>query len=495
MRANQGSPNITKVFFLMLENRSFDHMLGFSGIDGTDAVTGGPTKINGLSGDESNSYRGVTYTVNQPADLTMSVDPGHDFVDTLNQLCGDGHPYPRGGPYPSIDNSGFVASYAAHGGGGDPGRIMRCYRPDQLPVLNTLAREFAVCDSWFCSMPGPTWPNRFFVLAGTSGGLDHAPSNSQMAAWMAGTPNGLGFESSHIFTRLTQKGYDWRIYRDGFLAQVVALKGIGLFDTLSYGQRFARDIADAHYPAVFTFIEPNYGDIARGTYAGGSSQHPLDDVTGGEALIKTTYEAIRASPHWGNSLLIITWDEHGGFYDHVAPSGAVPPGDTPVGLPNINQYGFTFEQYGPRVAAVIVSAHTARNTIDHTPYDHTSVLATLEAIFGLDPLTQRDANANDVTLLTSLPSARTDTPATLPQPARQPSPALAPTAIAPPAAPDPNLWLFLYVAMQSDVDVSPDTEESNIRLRVQQIVETGDTVAAQQYIQEVQNKVAAQAGS
>src|ERR1700675_3890924 len=103
--------DIKNVFVLMLENRSFDHMLGFSGITGTDAATGAQTPINGLDGTQSNDYQGQTYTVGQPALDSMPVDPGHEFVDVLMQLCGPGATYAPGGAYPPINNSGFVADY------------------------------------------------------------------------------------------------------------------------------------------------------------------------------------------------------------------------------------------------------------------------------------------------------------------------------------------------------------------------------------------------
>jgi phospholipase C len=158
--------NITHVFVLMLENRSFDHMLGFSGIEGIDAVTGQHRKINGLQGNESNTYKGQPYRVVPSADDTMPIDPGHEFSDVVKQLCGEKNAsYPLGGPYPAIDNSGFVADYAvspsaSQGEGNAPnnfGEIMKCYSAEQLPVLNALAKAFAVCDNWHASVPGPTW--------------------------------------------------------------------------------------------------------------------------------------------------------------------------------------------------------------------------------------------------------------------------------------------------------------------------------------------------
>src|SRR6516165_6305921 len=319
----------------MLENRSFDHMLGFSGIAGTDAATGRPTTISGLSGRESNSYNGATYTVSQPADWTMPLDPGHEFTDVLVQLCGPGAVYPPGGEYPPINDSGYVASYAATGGGASPGEIMKCYSPAQLPVLNALAREFAICDGWRASMPGPTWPNRFFMMAASSGGLDHSPSVGQIAEWL--TIDGFDFEHGSLFDALTRAQKTWRLYHgdqgplSGSLPVAGGIKGIQLWDAHPYS-KFAADIATPSYPFAFTLIEPNYGDLISDTYRGGQSQHPLDDVRAGEALIKSAYEALRQSPLWNTSLLIVTWDEHGGFYDHAeaVPGGAPTPGDTVV---------------------------------------------------------------------------------------------------------------------------------------------------------------------
>ena len=181
---------------------------------------------------------------------------------------------------------------------------------------------------------------------------------------------------------------------------------------------FDDDVSDG-YDAVFTFIEPHYGNILPGTsedYTCGTSQHPLDDVTRGERLIKDVYEAIRNSDLWERSVLVITWDEHGGFYDHVEPPAAVPPGDPP-GDPDNVQVGFDFDQLGVHVPAVVVSPRIERGLIDHTPYDHASIPATVQRLFGLAAMTDRDAQANDIRHLLNLETPRTDTPTTLPDPA------------------------------------------------------------------------------
>jgi phospholipase C len=141
--------------------------------------------------------------------------------------------------------------------------------------------------------------------------------------------------------------------------------------------------------------------MVSGTFKGGNSQHPMDGVPPGEALLKATYEAIRNSPHWNSSLLIVTWDEHGGFFDHATPPPAIPPGDT-APLSKYNQYGFTFAQYGVRVPAIIVSPYIQRNVIDHRLYDYSSIPATIEEAFDLPALTARDKAANSVMPLVNL---------------------------------------------------------------------------------------------
>ncbi len=152
-----------------------------------------------------------------------------------------------------------------------------------------------------------------------------------------------------------------------------------------------------------------------GDYTCGNSQHPLDDVTRGEKLIKRVYETIRNSPHWNDSVLLVTYDEHGGFYDHVPPPAIVSPGD-PITDDDSNHHNFDFTQLGVRVPAVVVSPLIPRGTIDHTLYDHSSLLATLESMFTINPLSNRDGQANTFNHLLSVTTPRTDAPTRLPDP-------------------------------------------------------------------------------
>jgi phospholipase C len=488
------SSPITNVFVLMLENRAFDHLLGFSGITGTDAVTGLPTSIHGLTGSESNSYQGVSYTVGQPAPATMPVDPGHELLDVVEQLGGEGAVYPPGGSYPPIDNSGFVADYVnstSPGEGhatGDFGEILQCFSPGQLPVLTALASEFALCDGWFSALPGPTWPNRFFVCAASSGGLDHSPTTGEILEWES--VSGFRFPHGTIFDALGELPGGWgaALYGDGDFTIVAALHGISPSSVEPYA-KFYEAVNASSYPWPYTYIEPNYGDVFSGTYEGGTSQHPLDGVAGGEGLIKSVYETLRASPLWDTSLLIITYDEHGGFYDHTAPPAAVAPGD---GSPaTYNEYGFTFEQLGVRVPAVVVSPRIAHNVIDHRTYEHSSVPATLEAVCGLPPLTQRDASAASVTRLVTLAAPRS-TPATLPSPAGASS--LPPRRGLPAASPGAadgapltgNLPGFLHVALRYDLELSPRAAQPAILERYRSLRTRGE---ARRYVEEVRAKI------
>ena len=369
---------------------------------------------------------------------------------------------------------------------------MKCYDPSQLPVLNALAREFVVCDNWHAPMPGPTWPNRMFVHGASAGGLDHSPTTLEIVTWE--TVNHFAFPNGSIFDALQAKGVSRRLYAGDDFPMVAVLRNLSLGDIRHYAY-FPADLSEANYPYSYVFIEPSY-DVLH-DYKAGTSQHPLGDVTRGETLIKTTYESIRNSPVWPSSMLIITWDEAGGFYDHAIPPAAVAPGDT-TPTSQLNKNHFTFEQYGPRVPAVVISPLIPGNRIDHRVYDHSSVPATLEGLFGLNPLTKRDAQANRLTDLVSLGTPR-DTPATLPNagaaaPASTPVPSLvaaAPpvnaTPVARPAAPanDGTLPGVIQSAMRQQLQALPAQRDA-ILAQVASIKTRADAMG---FLQDVQKKV------
>lgn len=406
---------VEHIFVLMLENRSFDHMFALSGIPGIKAATSADT----------NSYKGQTYPFQGGAPARMPSDPLHEFCAVLQQVCGNQNCADTT-PYPARDNSGFVADYATtkvRSGllgkkplpQADYHKVMQGLDTEQqAPALHALAVEYAICDHWFSSLPGPTWPNRFFVHGASSDGLNDSPKGSDILKWE--TLSGFVYPNGSIYDRLGKDNY--RLYQDksgplpGRIPQVAAIKGIDLTDVNGLDD-FEDDLKHGRSPQ-YSFIEPAYGDIVFGSYRGGSSQHPMDGLARGDRLIARVYEAIRNSSLWQSSLLIVTYDEHGGFYDSGRPDQRAPPPNDGTGA-HQNPNNFDFSEFGVRVPAVIVSPWIARGTVDHTLYDHASVLATVEQLFGYDPLTERDARANSVLPLigaTLRPDA--DCPETLP---------------------------------------------------------------------------------
>jgi phospholipase C len=506
-------PRITNVFVLMLENRSFDHLFGFADIPG----------VNGLTVTEKNTYdvpigknefETFTYYASMGATDPMPTDPGHEFLDTLEQLCGQGvvtYPDPATSEYPAINNSGFAANYATsddeNTGLPDAANIedvMNCCTTSQIPVMYQLAQEFAICDNWFSSMPGPTWPNRLFAMGASSDGLDDTPGGTQIAWWQL---DGVDYPRGSIFDRMNEVGVGYKLYNDdlnSFAANPAwSTDGGSLTIVQALADVNGSDIVDIHnlatdikkdYPYRFTFIEPNYGNVVHDTYSGGSSQHAMDSLAGGEALIKYVYGVIRNSPIWNTSLLIITYDEHGGFYDHVAPPSAKAPDDGAGPGSSLNTHGFDFKQLGVRVPAVIVSPLIPKGTVDHTVYDHTSILKTIEDFYNMAPLTQRDGFANTVARLLTLAEARTDCPSSLTVPAPAPAPQAETVDFsAKDAEPLPekgNIHGFLYVAAKTDVELSGGGEaiKAAVRARLESIQTRGQ---AREYLKEVMAKLKA----
>lgn len=476
---------IKNVFVLMLENHSFDNMFAFSGISGLTVAT---TK-------NCNTYQtNPPFCVQKPALPSMPTSPGHEFTDVVVQLCGEGKTYPSGGPYPAINNSGFVANYATTSTETDPTPnefedVMECFdTPSQLPIIYKLATQFAICDQWFSSLPGPTWPNRFFVHGASSNGLEHSPSTKEITEWE--TVSGFTYPHGSIYDAFSAGNVYYGLFNDpdgpveGGIAQVAGIHNLSMINVMSL-DFMVFDLQAGSYPYEYTFIEPNYGDIISGTYEGGSSQHPIDGVANGEQLIQNVYEAIRNSNIWNQSMLIITYDEHGGFYDSVAPPGIPAPDDGSSS--QFNESGFDFTQAGVRVPAVIVSPWINAQ-VDSTVYDHTSVLATVETLFGLKPLTARDGTAKNLLHLISN-TLRTDCPTSLGRPAPEPvRPPInsAQRAIrdAQPLPERENLIGFLGIAAKTDRELSGDTllDRAAVHAKLNSIRTRGE---ARAYIRDV----------
>src|SRR6185437_2396378 len=438
---------IKHLFVLMMENRSFDHMLGFQGITGKDAETGAATKAEDLTapaGQQApqryNDYKNPSnatsrYSVTPTAgDTTFNRhDIKHQFPDVLTQLCGQGQGPAvvaagglKGGPYPQVaetTKTGFAADYALNSDTANPGEPMRCFAKGSLPVLTALASEFVLCDHWFSSMAGPTEPNRMFVHAATAGDWDDSPTNGDyekiFAEKSAGAADaGISFENGTIFDALRRAKVPFRIYAGDGFPQVGLLSGISLYSDVDDFENFAGDVSNPTYDAAYTFIEPRYDTISQnlGLPFVNNSQHPANGVALGEGLIKSVYEAIRNSPLWNQSMLIITWDEHGGFFDHVTTPRAkpIPTRSAPNGIRG-KDFGFMFYQYGPRVPAVVISPWCPQNLIEHRQLEHSFIPATIEQLFGLKPLTIRDTGVTGLQTLATLRSPRNVT-AVIPNP-------------------------------------------------------------------------------
>ncbi len=379
---------IEHIVVLMLENRSFDHMLGWSGRG--DGLT--PAMFNRESvGNPLSPQVFVNKDARYLGDLT--IDPSHALPDVNVQLFGATiEPHP-----PAATNVGFVADYANQSGNTAAGAhtIMNAFDPAKLPVLNTLAGEFVLCDRWFASVPAQTWPNRFFVHAGTSGGfVDN---------------NFRDYRFRTIYDNLSDAGYDWAIYFHDF-PQSLAIATLLRPEYATHFRNsslFFIDLKLGRLPA-YSFIEPRYFDFLRWK---ANDQHPPHDVRLGEHLIADIYESLRRSTAWSSTLLFILSDEHGGIYDHVAPPATVNPDGKVSSAPP-----FDFTRLGPRVPALVVSPQVDRGKVDSTVYDHTSVLATVRELFNLpDALALRDKQANTVCHNLIQP-ARSGAPLTLTRP-------------------------------------------------------------------------------
>jgi phospholipase C len=384
-----GLASVQSVVVLMLENRSFDHMLGFLYSDSGNVSTSNQP-FDGLAGSEWNPDSSDQHvTVSRITSATPNAyympgaDPGEGYMATNDQLYGSNKG--PASPGQAATGQGFVTNYAysltwetnmkwAIEAGTVGSDIMGCFTPDALPVLSTLAQEYAVCDQWFASVPTETLPNRAFACAATSQG--HMDDKTHT------------FSSPTIFGLLEAANLGWAVY--GYDAEPLTkhtFTQITTADASHFGKftDFQAAAAAGTLPP-FTFLEPSWS-------SSGNNQHPPYDVALGEQLIHDVYETLRAGQGWPGTLLVITYDEHGGCYDHVPPPwGAVPPDN------NTGEFGFGFDRFGVRVPTVLVSPLIAPGTVYRAPaggppFDHTSTLKTVEQRWKLPALTARDAAA------------------------------------------------------------------------------------------------------
>jgi phospholipase C len=451
-------PGFEHIVVLMGENRSFDNMLGW--LYTRDTLPRGAS-FEGLAfGSYSNTapdgrvvpahvYAGETDTVmGRP-----NPDPGEEFPHVNTQLFGTvdpagnaklyaeqmEHPFnaPSAGEKPTM--GGFVKDYHInyerlfHGASPDAAQgdqIMGGFSPEMLPVLSTLAREFAVFDHWHAAVPSQTYCNRSFFHASTSHGFVTNKGGGGYDKWLSAEP------APTIFNRLEDAGRTWRVYFDEL--QLISMTGMihtPVLEQYWRTERFAtmdqfyKDAREGTLPD-YAFIEPRmvynhndfhppFGSLHESTVDGELvANSAISDVRAGEALVNSVYTAIKASDtakgsNALNTLLLITFDEHGGTYDHVPPPAATPPhAGAPAG-----EMGFTFDRLGVRVPAIAISAYTRAGTVVNEPMHHGSVIATLTRQHGLVPLTARDAAANTLDHVVNLERPRD--PRTWPTPTPQ----------------------------------------------------------------------------
>jgi len=437
--ARRHAPGFDHVVVVMFENRSFDNMLGWlytaeeKSAAEFDGLAQGNYSNPGPDGEpiEAYVYDGPTDRVMQSpqpdpgehfshvnTQLFNTVDPpGNAFIRQYGQL----DPYNRPADGTKATNQGFVTDFIINfrlTKGREPTpaeyrQAMGSFDPKMMPVLSTLAREFGVYDHWHAAVPSQTFCNRLFFHASTSHGFVTNHGGDSYYKWING-PN-----APTIFNRLEEAGIPWRVYYDG--SQLVSLTGMLHAPALQQYWKsnfremaqFREDAENGNLPA-YSFIEPrmvfNHNDMHPpwGSTVGETEvklpdgtmlpvyNSALSDVRSGDAFVGEIYDAIRTSKsrkgsNAMNTALVITFDEHGGTYDHVAPPKTTPPDNRGPG-----EMGFAFDRLGLRVPTIVVTAYTAKNTVIHDEMHHGSVINTLSRLHGLRPLTRRDDEANPI---------------------------------------------------------------------------------------------------
>lgn len=317
---------IEHVVVLMLENRSFDHYLGL--LKGKRPAVDGclPDMKQCSNPRDPLDASSPSYPVTNRG-INVQASPSHSVHGTTTQIFGASDPATNSDTSDHAafslgaeDMRGFVRSYASVVGEAAAASVMDCLDPSHVPVLSTLAEEFLLFDAWFASVPGPTEPNRCYAIAASS----HGMSTNDVETMVRGLPN------KTLFRQLAELQLDWRVYFE-LLPTTLMFKDMRHADARRRYfrmSRFFEDVAAGDLP-FYTWIEPNYYPTER---RAADDQHPDHSVADGERLIKDVYEALRANEQlWGKTALLITYDEHGGFFDHVAPPNPVP---SPDGLVN-----------------------------------------------------------------------------------------------------------------------------------------------------------------
>ena len=338
-----------------MENRSFDHFVGL--------MKKLNPQIDGLNGNEYNLVNpgdpnSARVQISDNAEF-VDPDPGHEYEQVAEQIYGSSTTLTQ----PRMD--GFVAQAESM----SPGlaqRVMSAFRPEVVPVTTALATNFALFDRYFSSVPSSTQPNRFFVHSATSHGL----LGNDQATLAKGLPQRT------IFEDVDDAGLSFGVYYQQipamlFFNNLRKLKYVNKFK--NYGTAFAIDAKLGILPN-YVVIEQRYFDVLNSP---ANDDHPTHDVSQGQKLIKEVYETLRGSPQWNQMLFLITYDEHGGFYDHVPPpNSGVPNPDGVKGPPPNN---FNFDRLGVRVPTIAISPWIEKGTGLSLSLSHTHILLCLLA--------------------------------------------------------------------------------------------------------------------
>jgi phospholipase C len=349
--------NIKTIVLLMFENRSFDHLLGHLSYDGIN------TKADGLTSPLSqypNIYNGSTYTPFRiKSDTALSVDLPHE-LEWISMQLGKS---PANGQY---QMDGFVEAYMKETGAPpnkkpDP---LGFYSREQVPITSFLASTYTVCDRWFATLPTSTQPNRTMAFCGDTT-IDHTKTQLIKA-------------DGNIYDWMSNAGVKWRVYHDGlsFFILYSSLWGHVLGPRFRDYESLYSDFkteADDSFPEVIV-VEPSYADSPHFGSDQPNDNHPPLAIGFGEEFLRRTYEAVTCNPaRWGNTLMIVYYDEHGGFYDHVPPP---PLNYTVNGGDNTH-----FTTLGVRIPGILISPYVEKGSVTHLQLDHTSVLQLLAEKF------------------------------------------------------------------------------------------------------------------
>jgi phospholipase C len=344
-------PQFDHFVICMLENHSFDNMIGVSGRgDGLTVGSNGlPTNTNPYGeGKLLRSYH-------MPTECQQVGHPSQDWNASHQQF-----------------SNGTCQGFAESGSGPV---AMGYYDGTDMPFTYGLARTFPVSDRWFCSVLAQTLPNRRYLLGGTSLGLINDDLLDPLP------PNGT------ILQQFNRHGITWRNYFSN-LPSIYCWAGLISDSAISKNvapiSDFYTDCANGTLPQ-FSLVDPNFSV---------TSEEDPQDVQKGDVFLAGVVNALMSSPSWDRILFMWNYDEHGGYYDHVPPPSAPTPDDVPPDLTG-NDVPGTFDRFGFRVPMGVVSPYARPNYVSHTICDHTSMLKLVETKWNLPALTRRDAAAND----------------------------------------------------------------------------------------------------